>query len=721
MRNMKKVLALVLVVAMVFSLGITASASEDMSGQIVIMHTNDVHGAVTGYAKIAALKAEYEAMGAEVILVSAGDFIQGTVYVNVSMGETAVTLMNATGYDFVVPGNHEFDYGYANLVDIMEEAEFSVITANIDYAYDEFAFDDYDVYETADGTLIGFFGLTTAETQTKAHPSKIEGLEFAAGSDMNAIAQEQVDILTEMGCDVIVCLAHLGTDDSSAPNRSVDVLAEVTGIDYMIDGHSHTVIEGEDNDYESGNTFLTSTGSSFANVGIIVLDSDGSYVSSELIEITDDMAEDAEVKAIADEIIAELDAIYDEVFASTEVVLDNTMARLEQTNLGLLICDAMIWKLETLGTTVDAAVTNGGGIRTTLQVGDITMADINTVLPFGNTVCLVTLTGAELLEALEASTFSTPESIAAFPQETGIVFTLDTTVEWVAGEQYTGSTYYGPAEVGTRITIESVGGQEFSLDGTYVIATNDYLAAGGDTYFVFANSSTTYDLGYSLDEVVIEYIQTELNGVVTAEMYSVGSSDMTILTEADIVEEEEEVVLTAAEAFSDVDAAEWYYEAVSFAYEEGLFIGMGDGTYGTASEMTVTQYLTVLYRFAVSAGIELDDCDTTTTEAAEYMYELIGFEADLDASVTREEMAAFAMAVVDLAGDAVSFNDRAEPPTFTDLDEVSEEFVEAISEFYVIGGISGYEDGTFQPEGTATRAEVSQVFYNIYSNIEFAA
>ena len=185
----RKVLSLLLAVAMTFSLAVTASAEEttqDLDGDIVILHTNDVHGAIAGYAKVAALKDAYEARGAYVLLMDAGDFIQGDPTVSTSEGATAVELMNLAGYDVVSLGNHEFDYGYANLQNLAADADFTILDANVLYN-GRVAFEDNMVFTTPDGTQIGVFGLDTPETATKAHPAKIQGVTFLAGGWRGAV------------------------------------------------------------------------------------------------------------------------------------------------------------------------------------------------------------------------------------------------------------------------------------------------------------------------------------------------------------------------------------------------------------------------------------------------------------------------------------------------------------------------------------------------------
>ena len=248
-----------------------------------------------------------------------------------------------------------------------------------------------------------------------------------------------------------------------------------------------------------------------------------------------DFERDDEVEDLVNSVNAKIEKQLSTAFAKTEVVLNGERApgvRTEETNLGDFAADAILWAArQAMGDGIVAAITNGGGIRATIQAGDITMKDMKTVFPFGNQVTVLTVTGAELLEALEAATYSTPEAIGAFPQVSGIVFTIDTTVAFEQGELYPDSTYYAPAKPGSRVTIESVGGEAFDPEALYTIATNDFTAAGGDTYYAFAyaNATTGYDTGVALEDALVNYVQTELGGVVSAEMYGEPQGRITVI------------------------------------------------------------------------------------------------------------------------------------------------------------------------------------------------
>lgn len=506
--------------------------AEAEAGDTVILHSNDVHGAITGYAYIAGLRDMLEAKDVNVILADAGDYSQGTTYVSTTKGADAVMMMNAAGYDVATLGNHEFDYGYAQMKDNLSKATFKVVCADV-LENGSTIYDGYTIIEEG-GVKIGFFGLETPEAQTKANPALIQGLTFLAGDALYSCAQQQADALRAAGADIVVCLAHLGVDGESEPNRSCDLWDHITGVDFVIDGHSHTVMtEGPKGEP------IQSTGTAFANIGYILIDKDTNEIAANgLIPVDGSIQANTNVAAAAQTIIDRVDAAYGEVFAKSEVLLNGDKDpgnRTEETNLGDLITDAMMWAIQKdPGSISDSdgvvALTNGGGIRAPIKIGDITKKDVNTVLPFGNTVAVVYVTGAELLEALEASTHCTPVAIGGFPQVAGIEFTIDTTKEYDANDEtYPNSTYYGPKSI-NRVTINSINGKAFDANATYAVITNNFCAAGGDTYYAFASASSQFDTGLPLDEVLMDYITEELGGVVGSE-YAEPKGRITVITE----------------------------------------------------------------------------------------------------------------------------------------------------------------------------------------------
>ena len=689
---MRKFLSVLLAMAMVLSLTVTsfaadtaADAKAEMAGKTVILHTNDVHGAVEGYAYIAQLKADYEAKGAEVILVDAGDFSQGTTYVSSTKGADAVTMMNAAGYDVVTLGNHEFDYGYAQLKENMSKAKFKVVCADVFNEDGTPIFDANYTYTTKSGVKVGFFGMETPETQTKANPALIKGLTFADKDAFTKAAADQVAALKD--ADVVICLAHLGVDAESAPYRSTDLYAAVKGIDFIIDGHSHTVMtKGEKGEP------IQSTGTAFANIGVIVIDDASKKIeSNSLYEIKEDTAKDATVATAAKTIVDRVDKEYGVVFAKSEVTLNGAKApngnRDSETNNGDLITDAMLWKVmqNKEGLTVDAdhvvAITHGGGIRAAIKPGDVTKKDINTVLPFGNTVAVIYVTGAELLEALEASTYSLP--VGGFPQVAGINFTLSTAVAYDANaETYPASTYYGPKSI-NRVVINSINGKEFKADDTYAVVTNNFVAGGGDTYYAFAAASAQFDTGIPLDEAVMEYVTTELKGVIGAQ-YAAPQGRILL------------------NPFKDVKVSSWFGKYVIDLYNDGIINGTSATTYAPNDTLTWAAALKLLL---VSNG-DLKAADAT---GADWSKNVIAKAAELGL-VAADLDGAKAISRLEFCQVAAKLNKLAESKTESKFTDCTDGYVMALVDAKVISGMT---ETTFEPAASLTRAQIAKILYQL--------
>ena len=691
---MRKFLSVLLAMAMVLSLTVTsfaadtaADAKAEMAGKTVILHTNDVHGAVEGYAYIAQLKADYEAKGAEVILVDAGDFSQGTTYVSSTKGADAVTMMNAAGYDVVTLGNHEFDYGYAQLKENMSKAKFKVVCADVFNEDGTPIFDANYTYTTKSGVKVGFFGMETPETQTKANPALIKGLTFATGDAFTKAAADQVAALKD--ADVVICLAHLGVDAESAPYRSTDLYAAVKGIDFVVDGHSHTVMtKGEKGEP------IQSTGTAFKNIGVIVIDDASKKIeSNSLYEIKEDTAKDATVAAAAKVIVDRVNNEYGTKFATSKVELNGAKApngnRDVETNNGDLITDAMRWKVlqNKDGLTVNedhvVAITNGGGIRAAIAKGDVTKKDINTVLPFGNTVAVVYVTGEQLLEALEASTFSTPTAVGGFPQVSGINFTIHTGKAYDKNDAtYPESTYYGPKTI-NRVVINSVNGKEFKANEVYAVVTNNFCAAGGDTYYAFKAASAQFDTGIPLDEAVMEYVTKELKGVI-GEQYAAPQGRILL------------------NPFKDVKVSSWFGKYVIDLYNDGIINGTSATTYAPNDTLTWAAALKLLL---VSHG-DLKAADAT---GADWSKNTIAKAAELGL-VAADLDGAKAISRLEFCQVAAKLNKLAESKTESKFTDCTDGYVMALVDAKIINGMT---ETTFEPSATLTRAQIAKIIYQL--------
>lgn len=543
MKKTRKWLSLLLALLMVMSLMTTAFAAnsnESLKGSIVILHTNDVHGAIDGYATVAALKKDLQSKGADVLLFDAGDFLQGSSAVNNSRGQSAIDLMNAVGYDFAVPGNHEFDYGYDRLTELAKSAKFPILTSNMTYK-NKSAMDGTRIFTTSGGIRIGVFGLTTPEAATKALPANVADLDFKSTNALYAAAQAQVDSLNRQNCKYIICVAHLGIDSESENNRSIDLLNHVKGIDVLIDGHSHSTlaqIQAATNEYgKVGDTYLTSTGSEFANIGKVTIDAEGNITTENLKTSSVSVTPDITVAAMVSTIQQQVENAYGQPFAISSVTLDGSKdpgVRTKETNLADLITDALLWyaKQNSLVSLPDdhvISLMNGGGIRASVSAGDVTRKDINDVLPFDNTVSVIYVTGAQLLEALEASTASLPTAMGAFPQVAGMKYVVNSGFAYDKGNLYPNSTYYAPKSI-NRVSVLSVNGKDFKTDDVYAVVTNNFVATGGDSYYIFTQAKNARDTGAKLDEVVMDYITTALDGKIYAAKYEKTGDRVTVLT-----------------------------------------------------------------------------------------------------------------------------------------------------------------------------------------------
>ncbi|MGG3912736.1 bifunctional metallophosphatase/5'-nucleotidase [Rossellomorea vietnamensis] len=475
------------------SLGLGGSVSAETTDTKVIniLHTNDSHGRVDeaeydgmGFAKISTLVKKYESENPNTLLLDAGDTFHGTTFATLMRGESIVNVMNELGYDGMAAGNHDFNYGYQRLLELTEKADFPVMSANIRKEDNSLLLKPYTIKEV-DGIKLGIFGLSTPETHYKTHPKNVEGLTF---TDPVAEAKEMVSVLEAEGVDAIIAVTHLGIDESST-DTSIKVAKGAPGIDLIVDGHSHTtLVNGLQGDND---TLIVSAGEYTKNLGVATLEFNGKELvnkTSKLIskEEAADVVPDEKAAAIIKEIKDSQETILSEVVGKTDVTLDGerNQVRAGETNLGNLITDSMVDL-----TGADVAITNGGGIRASIAKGDITKGDIIEVLPFGNYIVTKNLTGAEIKAGLENGVTAYPETKGAFPHVSGMTFAIDTTK---------------PA--GERVHSVKIDGQDLDLKKEYLVATNDFMAAGGDEYTSFKDAPIVNEYP-ALDETLINYIQ----------------------------------------------------------------------------------------------------------------------------------------------------------------------------------------------------------------------
>lgn len=502
-----------------------------------ILHTNDVHGrflptnAAIGIDRIATINAQIP----NSLLVDAGDTFHGLPFATLNRGLDIVNLMNAAGYVFMAPGNHDFNFGTDRLLELSEAAEFTLLAANTTRD-GELLFDDVAIAEV-NGLTIGFFGLVHPGTYYLTNPANIVGVSFG---DPIVAAQESVALLQELGVDLIVALSHLGSgarSDYRVDGWGIAVAEAVDGIDILVDGHSHNLHE---NGITVNGTLVVQAGDHGRFVGRVdVFEVDGafeffaSYINHEYAVAN--FESDAYVLALIEEIQDAQAEIKDIVVAYLPETLYVDVIRSQEMPLGNLIADAVLWY-----TSADVAFTNGGGIRDVLHAGEVTKGDIISVLPFGNYVVTLEVTPALLASAMENAVSALPGG-GRFPQVAGFAFTFDPN-----------------AEEGARVLSITVEGEYLDLqddETTFVLATNNFIANGGDAFTMFVGMEALLEFS-ALDEILIAYVNyADLEG---------------LAVEGRIVENASEVV----EVYEQEEAAQYeesdvsYEEAVAEEYEE---------------------------------------------------------------------------------------------------------------------------------------------------------
>jgi 2',3'-cyclic-nucleotide 2'-phosphodiesterase (5'-nucleotidase family) len=467
---LKRVGKFAVLVAAIFTLAFTGtlSAQASLPGNVTLTfaHTNDTHGRIVeskdviGYSRIYTAVQDLKAKNPNTLLIDVGDTFHGLPVVNVDQGATAVKLMNELGYAYMTTGNHDYNYGFNRLMELSKMAQFKILAANV-YKDGQRVFPAYDIRDIG-GVRVAFFGLATPETAYKTDPKGIEGVTFG-----DPIVEAKLVVAELAGkYDVLVCLSHLGIDDSSDPT-SITLAKFVPQIDVIIDGHSHSTLA----DIEKKNTtstLIASTGAYGAGLGVIdvVVGPDRKILSKTARTITPqnspDLKGDPRITAMLNDLVKAQDAVLSQVVGKTAVKLEGTreIVRTQQSNLGTLIANGMLYV-----TGADIALMNGGGIRDSIPAGDITMKQVYTVMPFGNYIQTGTFKGSELKAIIENGVGKLPAPDGRYPHLAGMTYTLDASK---------------PA--GDRVSDIMVNGQPVDPDKDYVFTTLNFEFNGGDGY-----------------------------------------------------------------------------------------------------------------------------------------------------------------------------------------------------------------------------------------------
>ena len=533
---MKRILVLLLALCML--LGCTAMAEETaaLKQDVVVLFTSDVHCGIDqgfGYVGVAAIRDALKASGKHVLLVDNGDSIQGEPIGTMTTGEANIQLMNAVGYDIAIPGNHEFDYGMERFLELTKLAEFPYISANFNKS-GELVFAPYVIKEF-DGVKIAFVGMTTPKTITSSTPKYFQNeagefiygfMQDETGEKLYAAVQSAVDAACAEGAAYVVALGHLGNEATCQPWTYADVIANTTGIDAFLDGHSHDTDQVEMTNKDGAEVLRSGCGTKLQGVGYLCISASGELsvglyswpneVSApELLGIENEVS--AAVAAATDTLNAKLN----EVVATSEVDLtiydpvvtkdDGSKIRIirsAETNLGNLCSDAY---RDQSG--ADVAFVNGGGIRVSIDAGEITLNDILKVHPFGNAMCVVEATGQQILDALEFGARAVPNENGGFQHTSGLTYEIHTYIESTAKQDENGM--FAGVEGEYRVKNVKVGGEDLVLDKVYTVASHNYmLKNGGDGFNMFVNCKLLQDEVMIDNQVLINYITGTLGGVV---------------------------------------------------------------------------------------------------------------------------------------------------------------------------------------------------------------
>ena len=555
----------------------TTEATEPTE-DIVILYTNDIHTYIDDYFSyqvLAALKTQLQSIYGNVLLVDAGDAVQGTAYGSMDQGETIVKLMNAAGYDLATLGNHEFDYGMEGAMNVFDWAEFPYVSCNFFHEENGLkkapVLAPYEIFEIG-GRKIAFVGITTPETFTKSTPAYFQdengnyiyGISGGEdGVELYTDVQASIDAAKIEGATMVIALGHLGIDPASKPWTSEEVINNVTGLDAFIDGHSHSVVEGKD----VNGTLLTQTGEYFDNIGMMLIDGETGEITTDLISyeeiyetqldengqpvLNDDGEEVTELVGfkfvsdfdlgtewVYDESVTEMILDWMEVIETnlgvaigyTDLVFDNydaegnRLVRSQETNTGDFAADALYYLFDNMGLDVDVAIMNGGGVRNKAITGELTYKTAKEIHTFGNVACLQTITGQQLLDALEwgARGVGTGEEIGGFLHVAGITYKIDP--EWPSSVQMDDKgVWTGAPTGGYRVHSVEVYNKEthayepLNLDATYNLAGYNYtLRDLGDGFNMFSGAVNVLD--YVMEDYIVlaNYIYGFENGNVGA-------------------------------------------------------------------------------------------------------------------------------------------------------------------------------------------------------------
>ena len=551
MLKCKKWLAGILVGLLTLA-NIPVYVNADIDKDIYILYTNDVHCAIDDYSKLAAYAAELETEGHEVLIVDAGDAIQGEAIGSLSEGSAIIDLMNTVGYDYAVAGNHEFDYGMETFLSLTEDtnSDFKYLSSNfVDLKTGETVFDSFDIVEL-NGEKIAFVGVTTPESYTKSSPTYFQdengnviyGFSADTNEEFYETIQSTVDCAREYGADRVIVIGHLGIEGITEGWKSTDVIANTTGIDVFIDAHSHEIIaSGIYKNADNEDVILSSTGTKFQYFGVLTLDDDNVettvLVNPDDVDITNSSDE---IKAVYENVQYKIDTYNDEISylyekvgtSEVELTLNNEngewVIRAQETNMANYVPDA--YKAMS---GAEIAIVNAGGIRASVKAGEVSRKDLMDVNPWNNEMCVVTASGQQILDALEFGARLYPEINGGFLHTAGLTYELHSYIESPVVIDSTNSFVKVEEGKERRIQNVKVNGVDIDPEKEYtLVATKYMLQNGGDGYTMFKNCEVVEIPDMASDsEMLIQYLKDTLHGVISEEQYGKADGRIKVYTE----------------------------------------------------------------------------------------------------------------------------------------------------------------------------------------------
>ena len=714
---MKKFLSILLAVVMAFGCVGTVFA-ETVGGSendIRIVYTNDIHCSYEKYDKVATLAKDAD------ILIDGGDAIEGDLIGTVSKGEYVIDIMNQLEYDVAGLGNHEFDYGIDLLKSYDKQSKYSYVCCNfIDLKTKELVFEPYKVVNVND-KKIAFVGVVTPASLSQANPAIFKDAlgnyiysfcEGNKGQDLYDQVQKYVDEASEKA-DYVVLIAHLGIAEQNKPWTSKELIENVTGVDAIFDGHSHSVYFDTYVDKSGKEVPAIQTGTKLENVAEISIKEDGSITATNIA--LDDVAGDKDTKTFLDSITSKVSVLKDKVVAKSLVDLSIMFngvraVRNSETAIGDLCADAC---RKVAG--ADVAILNGGAIRADINADVITSGDIIGVHPYNKKLCLVEVSGQQIKDALEMGCSMMPNENGGFLQVSGLTFTCDATIPSSVVKDDAGAFVKVLGEY--RVRDIMIGGKPIELNQTYTLASHDYiLKTMGDGYAMFGldNIKILRDEIMNDNEALLTYIVDNLGGVIR-DQYAQPQGRMKFIIDA---KECKKNLSCSLSSYYDLDLTKWYHDGIHFCLDEGIMNGIGNAVFNPNGNCTRGMLAAILYRVEGSPETEVTTM-FTDIRGSEYYAKAVSWAFNNNVvnglephtfggnmNITREQFATMLYNYAKLDGEGF-VGDWYFMLDYQDASQIHSWADEAMHWCVMKKILNGKSETILDPQGLLTRAEAA--------------